>query len=118
MSNYELMVIFTPVLSEEEYKTEQKKYETFVKDNGGEVLHMNPWGLKSLAYPVAKKTTGLYWVMEYNAPSSFNEKLKIQLLRDESVIRHMFTVLDKYAVEYNVKKRSGVHSGSLEKAEA
>jgi len=118
MSNYELMVIFTPVLSEEEYKTEQKKYETFVKDNGGEVLHMNPWGLKSLAYPVAKKTTGLYWVMEYNAPSSFNEKLKIQLLRDESVMRHMFTVLDKYAVEYNVKKRSGVHSGSLEKAEA
>lgn len=113
-----MMVIFTPVLSEEEYKTEQKKYETFVKDNGGEVLHMNPWGLKSLAYPVAKKTTGLYWVMEYNAPSSFNEKLKIQLLRDESVIRHMFTVLDKYAVEYNVKKRSGVHSGSLEKAEA
>ena len=118
MSNYELMVIFTPVLSEEEYKTEQKKYETFVKDNGGEVLHANPWGLKSLAYPVAKKTTGLYWVMEYKAPTSFNEKLKIQLLRDESIMRHMFTVLDKYAVEYNSKKRSGVRSGSLQKAEA
>ena len=118
MSNYELMVIFTPVLSEEEYKTEQKKYETFVNDNGGEVLHANPWGLKSLAYPVAKKTTGLYWVIEYKAPTSFNEKLKIQLLRDESVMRHMFTVLDKYAVEYNTKKRSGVRSGTLEKAEA
>ena len=118
MNNYELMVIFTPVLSDEEYKTEQKKYETFVKNNGGEVLHTNPWGLKSLAYPVAKKTTGLYWVMEYQAPSSFNEKLKIQLLRDESIMRHMFTALDKYAVEYNTKKRSGVHSGTLEKAEA
>ena len=118
MSNYELMVIFTPVLSEEEYRTEQKKYETFVKDNGGEVLHANPWGLKSLAYPVAKKTTGLYWVIEYKAPTSFNEKLKIQLLRDESVMRHMFTVLDKYAVEYNTKKRSGVRSEKLEKAEA
>ena len=118
MSNYELMVIFTPVLSEEEFKAAQKKYETLVKENGGEVLHTNPWGLKSLAYPIAKKTTGLYWVLEYTASTSFNEKLKIQLLRDESVMRHMFTVLDKYAVEYNVKKRSGVQYSGKEKAEA
>ena len=117
MNNYELMVIFTPVLSEEDFKAAQKKYTAFVKDNGGQLVHDKPWGLKSLAYPIAKKTTGLYWVMEYSAPSSFNEKLKIQLLRDESVLRHMFTALDKYAVEYNVKKRSGVHSGT-QKAEA
>ena len=117
MNNYELMVIFTPVLSEEEYKTAQKKFASLVTDNGGTIVHTKPWGLKSLAYPIAKKTTGLYWVLEYTAPSSFNEKLKIQLLRDESVLRHMYTVLDKYAVEYNAKKRSGVHSGT-EKADA
>jgi len=107
MNNYELMVIFTPVLSDEEFKAAQKKYADLVTENGGEVLHLNPWGLKSLAYPIAKKTTGLYWVMEYKAPSSFNEKLKIQLLRDESQMRHMYTALDKYAVDYNAKKRSG-----------
>ena len=111
MNNYELMVIFTPVLSEEGYKTAQKKFTDLVTENGGQVLHSNPWGLKSLAYPIAKKTTGLYWVMEYQAPSDFNEKLKIQLLRDDSVMRHMFTALDKYAVEYNAKRRSGVSSG-------
>ncbi len=118
MSNYELMVIFTPVLSEEEFKSAQKKYEALVKDNGGEVTHTNPWGLKSLAYPIAKKTTGLYWVMEYSAPTSFNEKLKTQLLRDESAMRHMYTVLDKYAVEYNNKKSSGVKNSSSQKQEA
>ena len=112
MQNYELMVIFTPVLSEEEYRGAQKKYADLVTDNEGEVVHEKPWGLKPLAYPIQKKTTGLYWVMEYKAPSVFNEKLKIQLLRDESVLRHMFTALDKYAVEYNAKKRSGVSSGS------
>jgi small subunit ribosomal protein S6 len=117
MQNYELMVIFTPVLSEEDYRSAQKKFASLVTDNSGEVLHENPWGLKSLAYPIEKKTTGLYWVMEYKAPSDFNEKLKIQLLRDESVLRHMFTALDKYAVEYNVKKKSGVNSRT-EKAEA
>ena len=117
MNNYELMVIFTPVLSEEEYKAAQKKYTDLVIDNNGEVLNTNPWGLKSLAYPINKKTTGLYWVVEYQAPSDFNEKLKIQLLRDDNVMRHMFTALDKYAVEYNAKRRSGVGSRT-EKAEA
>ena len=112
MQNYELMVIFTPVLSEEEFRSAQKKYASFVTDNGGEVVHENPWGLKSLAYPIQKKTTGLYWVLEYKAPSDFNEKLKIQLLRDESVLRHMATALDKYAVEYNAKKKSGVPAGN------
>jgi small subunit ribosomal protein S6 len=117
MNNYELMVIFTPVLSEEEFKAAQKKYADLVTDNGGELVHTNPWGLKSLAYPIDKKTTGLYWVMEYKAPSSFNEKLKIQLLRDESQMRHMYTALDKYAVEYNAKKRSGVKHSVTETAE-
>ena len=112
MQNYELMVIFTPVLSEEEFRSAQKKYTSLVKDNNGEVVHENPWGLKSLAYPIQKKTTGLYWVMEYKAPTDFNEKLKIQLLRDESALRHMFTALDKYAVEYNAKKSSGVSSST------
>ncbi|MDQ2720077.1 MAG: 30S ribosomal protein S6 [Bacteroidota bacterium] len=116
MQNYELMVIFTPVLSEEEYKAAQKKFISFLTENGGEAVHENAWGLKSLAYPIRKKTTGLYWVLEYMAPSDFNEKLKIQLLRDESVLRHMYTALDKYAVGYNARKKKGVPTGN-EKAE-
>ena len=118
MNNYELMVIFTPVLSDEEFKAEQKKYASIVKDNGGSVVAENAWGLKSLAYPIRKKTTGLYWVLEYTAPSDFNEKLKTQLLRDENVLRHLGTKLDKYAVEYNQKKRSGVPTGTEKVVEA
>ena len=67
MNNYELMVIFTPVLSEEEFRAEQKKYAKFLADNGGTLVAQNAWGLKSLAYPIHKKTTGLYWVLEYAA---------------------------------------------------
>ena len=116
MNNYELMVIFTPVLSEDEFKSAQRKFSDLITDNGGELVNSNPWGLKSLAYPIQKKTTGIYWVAEFTGPSDFNEKQKIQLLRDDSVMRHMFTALDKYAVEYNAKRRSGV-SSVTEKAE-
>ena len=118
MQNYELMVIFTPVLSEDDFKAAQKKFTSYVTEHKGEVVHENPWGLKSLAYPIQKKTTGLYWVMEYKAPSDFNEKLKIQLLRDEAVLRHLCTKLDKYAVEYNGRKRSGVKTGTEKIVEA
>src|SRR4026209_870191 len=113
MNNYELMVIFTPILSDEEFKAEQKKFAALITETGGSVVAENAWGLKSLAYPIQKKTTGLYWVMEFTAPSDFNEKMKIQLLRDESVLRHLVTRLDKYAVEYNAKKRSGVATGTI-----
>ncbi len=112
MNNYELMVIFTPVLSDDEFKNAQKKYTGLITENGGQIVAENPWGLKSLAYPIQKKTTGLYWVMEFIAPSDFNEKLKIQLLRDESVLRQLLTKLDKYAVEYNDKKRRGLPTGT------
>ena len=107
MNSYELMVIFTPVLSEEDFKASQKKYADLIKELGGAEVHSNPWGLKSLAYPIQKKTTGIYWLYEFQGPSDLNEKLKIQMLRDEQIMRHMITRLDKYAVEYNYVKRNG-----------
>ena len=108
MNNYELMVIFTPVLSEDDFKSAQKKYTELVTENGGTIVHTNPWGLKSLAYPIQKKTTGIYWILEYTAEASFNEKLKIQLLRDEQAMRHMMTKLDKFAVYHNSVKKSAL----------
>ncbi len=106
LQNYELMVIFTPVLAEDDYKTAQKKYADFVKENGGQIVHEDAWGLRSLAYPIAKKTTGLYFVLEYSAPTDVNAKLEIQMNRDESILRHMITSLDKFASAYNLRKRS------------
>ena len=110
LQDYELMVIFTPVLAEDEYKTAQKKYADFIKENGGKIVHENAWGLRSLAYPIDKKTTGLYWVLEYQADPQSNGTLEIQMNRDESVMRHMITKLDKYAVQYNARKRNKVNA--------
>ena len=106
IQNYEMMLIFTPVLAEEEYKNAQKKFPSLIQENGGSIVHENPWGLRSLAYPIQKKTTGLYYVVEFSAPTDLNEKLEIQLNRDENVMRHMITHLDKYAVAYNERKRN------------
>ena len=106
IQNYELMVIFTPILSEEDFKAAQKKFTSIITENGGELVNENPWGLRSLAYPIEKKTTGLYTVIEYKAPTDVNAKVEIQLNRDENVMRFLLTKLDKFAVEYNARKRN------------
>ena len=106
LQDYELMAIFTPVLSEDDYKNAQKKFADLVTDNGGEIVNQDAWGLRSLAYPIGKKTTGLYYVLEYRATTEFNAKLEVQLNRDENVIRHMVTRLDKFSVKYNGRKRN------------
>jgi small subunit ribosomal protein S6 len=106
LHDYELMLIFTPVLAEDEYKNAQKKFNNFILENGGEIVNENLWGLRSLAYPIEKKTTGLYSVLEYRATADVNAKMEIQLNRDETVMRHMITRLDKYAVQYNNRKRN------------
>ena len=106
LQDYELMVIFTPVLSEDDYKNAQKKYIDFVIASGGTMVHQEIWGLRSLAYPIAKKTTGLYYVLEYQASAETNAKMEIQMNRDENIMRHMITKLDKDAVAYNLRKRN------------
>jgi small subunit ribosomal protein S6 len=118
LQRYELMLIFTPVLAEDDYKTAQQKFTNFIISNGGEIVHSDPQGLRSLAYPIAKKTTGLFWLMEYMAPTEVNQKLEIQMNRDENIMRHMITRLDKYAAEYNARRRSGVKRERPVKAES
>lgn len=104
--NYEMMLIYTPVLADDEFKNAQKNLSQFIKDNGGSIVHENPWGLRSLAYPIQKKTTGLYHVLEFQAPGSIIQNLETTLNRDENVMRHMVTHLDKYAVAYNESRRN------------
>ena len=106
LQSYELMVIYTPVLAEEDYKAAQKKYADFITELGGTIVHQEAWGLRSLSFPINKKTTGLYWLMEYKAATDVNAKLEIQMNRDENVMRHMVTRLDKYAVEYSIRRRN------------
>lgn len=106
--NYETVIIFTPVLNDEEVKKQIKKYVDLIKDAGGSILHEDHWGLKQMAYPIQKKTTGIYHIVEYDAPGEFIDAFELQFRRDENVIRFLTTALDKYALDYNERKRNGL----------
>ena len=58
LRSYETVFIATPVLSDVQMKEAVEKYTSLIKENGGEVVNDEDWGLKKLAYPIQKKTTG------------------------------------------------------------
>ena len=107
MQQYETVIILTPLLSEEAVKDAIAKFTTLLKDNGAEIIQEDNWGLKKLAYPIQKKTTGYYHLTEFKAPGEFINKLEVEFKRDERVMRFLTTALDKHAIAYNEKKRSG-----------
>jgi small subunit ribosomal protein S6 len=106
--HYELMIVYTPVLSTEELKSSTQALVSFITTNGGEIIAEDTIGLKSLAYPIQKKTTGLYYLVEYATTGSINHKIETQMNRDENILRQMITVLDKHAIAYNDRKRKGI----------
>lgn len=107
LNDYESVIIFTPVLSEEQLKDAVSKYRSMITENNGELVHEENWGLTKLAYPIQKKTTGFYHVYEFKAPASFISKLELAFRRDERIMRYLTVSLNKHAVVYNQRKRNG-----------
>ncbi len=105
VNQYETVFILTPVLSEDQVKEAVNTYEKLIKDNGGEMVNRENWGMRKLAYPIQKKSTGFYNLFEYRVDGSFIEKLEVLLKRDERVMRFLTVKLDKHAIAYNEKRR-------------
>jgi small subunit ribosomal protein S6 len=105
VNRYETVFILTPVLSDEQMKEAVKKFTDLLVNKGANVVYEDNWGLRKLAYPIQKKSTGFYHLIEFEAEGTLINDLEIAFRRDERVIRFLTTVLDKHAIAYNEKKR-------------
>ena len=106
LKSYETVFIATPVSSDVQMKEAVSKYISLIKENGGEVVYEEDWGLRKLAYPIQKKTTGFYYLVEFKAEPSFINVLETQYRRDERIIRFLTFAMDKHAVAYAEKRRA------------
>ena len=105
MNQYETVFILTPVLSDDQMKEAVKKYEDYLANAGAEIVHEEHWGMRKLAYPIQKKSTGFYQLIEFKAEGNVIADVETELKRDERVLRFLTVKLDKHAVAYNEKKR-------------
>ncbi|MDR1372350.1 MAG: 30S ribosomal protein S6 [Dysgonamonadaceae bacterium] len=106
MNNYETVFILTPVLSEPQTKEAVEKFKGYLTSEGAEIVNVEDWGLRKLAYPIQKKSTGIYVLIEFKAESTIVAKLETQFRRDERVIRHLTFRQDKDFAVYAEKRRN------------
>ena len=104
---YETVFILTPVLSDDQAKDAVEKFKKVLTKGKAEVINVEQWGLKKMAYPIQKKSTGFYNLVEFTADSKVVDTLETEYRRDESIMRFLTTVLDKHAVIYNERRRKG-----------
>ncbi len=109
MRNYEVTFIVDPVLSGDEMKMTAKTYEDLIKDEGLKIVHLDSMGLKQLTYPIRKRSSGVYYCIEFEGDKgAIIPKLELALRRDERIMRFLTVKLDRYGVKYNDDKRNGL----------
>ena len=105
LKQYETVFIATPVLSDAQMKEAVEKYTSLIRDNGGEIVYEEDWGLKQLAYPIQHKTSGFYYLIEFKADPQFVANLETQYHRDERILRYLTVSLDQHAIAYAEHRR-------------
>ena len=114
IKQYETVFIATPVLSDVQMKEAVAKYTGLIAENGGKVVYEEDWGLRKLAYPIQKKTTGFYHLIEFQAEPAFISTLETQYKRDERIIRFQTVSLDKHAIAYAERRRAKINGTKAE----
>jgi small subunit ribosomal protein S6 len=94
-------------LSEDQAKDTVEKFVKVLKKAKADIVNTENWGLKKLAYPIQKKSTGFYALLEFAAAPDTVNALETEFRRDESVMRFLTTVLDKHSLLYNSRRRKG-----------
>jgi small subunit ribosomal protein S6 len=118
MNSYETVFILTPVLSEDQAKEAVQKYEGEFKTFGAKIKHSENWGLKKMAYPIQKKSTGFYTLIEFEAEGTTVADIELMFKRDERILRFLTVRMDKDHVEYAEKRRARLGEKKSAPAEA
>lgn len=87
MRHYELMVILDPEIEEKTVAPSLDKYLTVVTNGGGTVDKIDIWGKRRLAYPILKKSEGIYAVVDMTSTPEVAQELDRQLGLNEAVLR-------------------------------
>lgn len=119
MRHYEVNFVVNPVLSGDEVKSTAENIQKEITAAGATIIHVNEMGLRQLAYPINKRSTGVYYCIEFACVSSeWLVKFELNMKRNENLMRFLTVKLDKYGIKYNDDKRKGLIGSRSRKKEA
>ena len=89
MRNYEFIYIVSPEVEEEDLEGVTEKVGQMIADGGGQVLRLEPWGRRRLAYPIRKFHEGYYMVAQIQLEPGAISELGAKLGLTEEVVRYL-----------------------------
>jgi small subunit ribosomal protein S6 len=95
LRKYEVLYIMRPDLLEENYKEYVEKYNTLIQENGGEVLNVDIWGKRRLAYEINKIREGYYVLLQMQSETDLPKELERNFKISDEVIRYLITRIEE-----------------------
>ena len=95
MRDYEIVLVVSPEGGDDGFTVAVERVSQFIKDQGGEVTNVDPWGIRKLAYPINRHMEAFYAVTEFKLEPSAVSALEDELGRAEDVLRHIVARQDE-----------------------
>ena len=92
MTKYETVFVLDPSYDEARAGEEADRVSAWIHDLGGEVVEVQKWGKRRLAYEIRKKRDGVYTMVVWNGQGGMVKELERRLRLNESVMRTLTTV--------------------------
>jgi len=118
MNIYENVVILNAAISDEEAEAAVSKIKDVITGQGGEVLKVEVWGRRKLAYEIKKQKKGLYVLLVYKTPSATVKKLEEFYKVYDTVLKYMVLKLGAKQVQHLEKAGAAPETAAEQKAEA
>ena len=96
---YESAILINAALDDEAIKNIVARVKETITTNGGEILEIEDWGRKRLAYQVKKSKIGYYTIFRFNSTPDLVPKLERYYQLDESILRYLTITLSKDALD-------------------
>ena len=93
MRDYELIVIVSPDVPEEELPSHVDKISEFITNRGGSVTEVERWGKRKLAYPINHFREGNYVLTRFKLEPGTTAELEANLRISEKILRHLLVRL-------------------------
>lgn len=102
---YESVVLINAALEDDQIEATLSKIQESITSHGGELIEVDKWGRKRLAYPVKKAKSGFYAIFRFNSTPELIATLERNYRLDENIYRYLTIVLDKFALEAIAKQK-------------
>jgi len=89
LRDYELVVVIDPEIDEEKLSATLDRISQFVTTRGGEVIDVDRWGKRKLAYPIKRRSEGDYVITHFRLEPAQAAELEAGLRLSEEVLRHL-----------------------------